>query len=99
MEKRLYVANAARNAHRQATPVHKCGPDSIISMNRSQVSGTLASNLERLQELLPDPHLTAENALHYKAISEVGTFILENGPLVKTHLAGDIYLKTTTKNL
>ena len=65
-------------------------------MNRSQVQGRLENNLKVLEQKVMCPSTAIKN-LHYKAICEVGNYILLNGPLVKTQKAGDIYLKS--KNL
>ena len=62
-------------------------------MNRSQIQGTLENNLENLHKILSDPACSNAKACHYKAISEVGNFILLNGPFVKTQEAGTVYVK------
>ena len=90
-EQRFY--NATRDTLRKTKPVERDSTNTIICMNRSQVQGTLENNLENLHKTLSDQACSNAKACHYKAISEVGTFILLNGPLVKTQEAGTVYLK------
>ena len=90
-EQRFY--NATRDTLRKTKPVERDSTNTIICMNRSQVQGTLENNLKNLHKTLSDPACSNAKACHYKAISEVGTFILLNGPLVKTQEAGTVYLK------
>ena len=89
-EQRLY--NVARDTLRRTRPIEKDSTDAILCMNRSQVQGSLESNMETLGQTLSDPCSSAK-ACHYKAICETATYILANGPLVKTQDAGMVYLK------
>lgn len=56
------------------------------------VEGSPESNLGVLKWHLSGP-FSSPKACHYKAIYDVGTFILSHGPLVKTQEAGTYYLK------
>ena len=89
-EQRLY--NVARDALRREMPIERDHGNVIMCMNRSQVPGSLESNLEILRQKLSNP-CTSTKASHYKAICDVGTLILLHGPLVKTQEAGKVYLK------
>lgn len=88
------IHNTARDALRRANPIERTSGNVILCMNRSQVQGSLEDNLKGLEQKVMCP---STKTLHYKAVCEVGNYILLNGPLVKAQQAGEIYLKS--KNL
>ena len=90
------IHNTACDALRRANPIERTSENVILCMNRSQVQGSLENDLNVLEQKVMCPS-TATKTLHYKAICEVGNYILLNGPLVKTQQAGAINLKS--KNL
>ena len=78
---------------RKSRPIETDNEDSIVSMDRSQVTGSLQSNMEVLNHKLNSSTCTQSKVSHYKAIYEAGSYILENGPLVKTQEVGVVYLE------
>lgn len=87
------IHNTTRDAWRRANPIERDSENVILCMNRSQVQGTLDDNLKTLEQRI-NTHCRSTKTVHYKAICEVGNYILLNGPLVKTQQAGEIYLKS-----
>ena len=87
------IHNITRDAWRRSNPIERDSENVILCMNRSQVQGTLEDNLKTLEQKM-NTHCRSTKTVHYKAICEVGNYILLNGPLVKTQQAGEIYLKS-----
>lgn len=84
--------NAARDSLRKSAPVERDSLNVMISMDRSQMQGSLESNMEMLQEQITSLSSSAK-VRHLMAVSEVARFILLSGPLVKTQEAGMVYLR------
>ena len=61
-------------------------------VNRTNVRGGLAENLESLKSM-SQAQSNSDKMQHLQAIINVGTFLLSNGPVVKTQDAGEIYMK------
>ena len=61
-------------------------------VNRTNVQGGLAENLESLKSM-SQAQLNNDKKQRLQAIVNVGTFLLSNGPVVKTQDAGEIYMK------
>ena len=73
------IHNTARDSLRRLNPIERDSANTILCMNQSQVQGSLEDNLASLQQKLND--LWPPNKCqHYKAICEVGSYILSNGP-------------------
>ena len=60
-------------------------------MNRSEVQGSLETNLALLHEKILAAQSNSTTS-HYRALCEVADFILQNGPHVNTQDAGKVYL-------
>ena len=58
----------------------------IIFVDRSEVDGTLR-NSQKIECTM-----SSTTASHYRALYEVGEYILHNGPLIKTQDVGKVYL-------
>ena len=88
-EQRFY--NILRDSRRRSNPVERDSDNVIISMNRSEVQGSLETNLALLHEKILAAQSNSTTS-HYRALCEVVDFILQNGPLVNTQDAGKVYL-------
>jgi hypothetical protein len=92
----LSIHNAAREEHRHTSIMQLDEHSNIQFINRSQVNGTLESNISslifKIEQLSNGPTRS-----HLQAIVAVGKYITLNGPLVTTQDAGQFYMKE--KNL
>ena len=88
-EQRFY--NILRDSRRRSNPVERDSDNVIISMNRSEVQGSLETNLALLHEKILAAQSNSTTS-HYRALCEVADFILQNGPLVNTQDTGKVYL-------
>ena len=61
-------------------------------VNRTNVRGGLAENLESLKSM-SQAQSNSDKMQHLQAIINVGTFLLSNGPVVKTQDASEIHMK------
>ena len=90
-EQRYYNMNRSRNTLRSEAPVQRNESDDLVYVNRSQVGGTIEENVLTLHELARTSKTKTSTCAQYSAILKVGEYILQNGPLVKTQDAGNIF--------
>ena len=96
-EQRLHynqIYTRTRNVVRKSKPVELDSNKDLLCMNRSQVTGSLEENLETLKAKLTTLPVSSKTAVQYRAICDVGTFIRDKGPLVKTQEVGRTYLES-----
>lgn len=91
-EQKVYTTyNTARDAARASQPPERSSTNAIVCMRRSQVQGSLQSNLETLQKKLNNS-CSAAKSIHYKALCDVPNYIKLKGPLVTTQEVGSACL-------
>ena len=88
----LSIHNAVREEHRQRSITCLDERSNMQFINRSQVKDTLETNIS---SLLVKLNLLQQGTTrsHLQAIVAVGKYIVANGPLVSTQVAGQCYMK------
>ena len=81
-----------RNATRKEQPPVRSNSFELISMSRGRVEGKLVDNIQTLEDKIATIPPSSKRAAHLKAIVHAGSYILENGPLLKTQQVSDEYL-------
>ena len=77
-----------RDKARKSNPVVR---DGNFKLKRGQMKGTIESNVLELEQKLCDISVTSKRNQHYKAVIEVGRYILGNWPLIRTGVLGEVY--------
>ena len=93
-QSRLAHSNLLRTERRLKNPVHINEDSEMISVNRSQVSGSLKDNTFFLKNRMKNEEPTSAIAVHLNAILSVANFICEHGPIVSAKDASKIYLQS-----
>ena len=86
-----FYRDVKRDSIRRKNKAEKNARGELISLNRSQVTGTLEENIQALQNLVISFSTTSQRKAHYSAIYQTGKYIVDSGSFVKTQQAGAVY--------